>query len=68
MAKPKDYQTTRDIVIPAGTIIGRPPTRSSRWGSDFEGLVALDKDHTAYVSFDVEEGLEAGVIEKLPDA
>lgn len=60
----KKYVTTRDIVIPAGTELGAPPTASTRWGSDHEAVVALDRDHTCYLSMDVAEGLEAGAIEE----
>jgi hypothetical protein len=61
----KKYRTTRDIVVPAGTEVGTPPTASTRWGKDHEAVVALDNDHTAYLSMDLAEGLEAGAIEEV---
>lgn len=57
------YVTTRDVVIPAGTEFFPPPTASSRWGKDHEAIVGIDRDHTAYLSMDMSEALEAGIIE-----
>lgn len=64
----KTYRTTRDIVIPAGTVIMQPPGRSTRWGKDHEGVVALDRDHSCYLSMDVDEAIEARAIEEVLDA
>jgi len=60
------YRLTRDFVIPAGTVIGRPPSASSRWKSDYEGCAAIDRDHTAYLTLAVDEGLATGLIEEVP--
>jgi hypothetical protein len=60
--KRKTYRTTRDIVIPAGTEIGAPPTSSSRWKSDWEGCVALDSDHTGNFTLSLEDGIELGLV------
>lgn len=54
------YITTRDIVIPAGTVLMEPPTHSSRWRSDYDAPVGLGKDHTGYFSVDPKEGLASG--------
>lgn len=60
----KTFQTTRDIIIPAGTELGSPPVASSRYGSDFEAVIGIDRDHICYLSMDVQEGLDAGIIEE----
>lgn len=59
------YRTTRDIVIPAGTILAEPPTQSSRWGSDHEAVVGLGRDHSGYFSVDVADAAESGFIEPV---
>lgn len=59
---PPSYLTTRDLVIPAGTILFPPPTSSSRWRSDYEAPVAVDRDTTAFISMDVAEGIESGLL------
>lgn len=59
----KTYKTTRDLVIPAGTEVGSPPIDSTRWGVDYEAVVAVDADHTAYFTLDVADALEAGFVE-----
>lgn len=61
----KKYRTTRDILVPAGTELGSPPIASTRWMTHHEAFVALDKDHTAYLSMDLADGLDAGVIEEM---
>lgn len=58
------YRTTKDIVIPTGTEFESPPAYSSRWGADFEAVIGLDKDHTAYLALDPEEGLKSGFLEE----
>lgn len=65
MAKNSErYRTTADIVIPAGTILMSPPVASTRWGRDWEAVVGHGRDHCSTWSIDIEQGLEAGVIEK----
>lgn len=61
----KTYATTRDVVIPAGTLIQAPPTKSSRWGSDWEGAVGLDKDHTGYFSLNLKDAADIGLIAEV---
>lgn len=62
--KTTEYRTTRDIVIPSGTVVGSPPTKSSTWGTYWEACVGLDRDHTAYLSLDVEDGVRLGLLEE----
>lgn len=61
------YLTTRDIVIPAGTEVGRPPTLSTRWGKDHEAIVEIDADHTGYFTLDASDGVESGLLSPLDD-
>lgn len=56
------YKTTRDIIIPAGTEIARPPIASTRWGRDYEGLVGLGDDWTGYFSVNLEGALKSGLV------
>ena len=58
-----EYHTTKDIIIPAGTVLSPPPTDSTRWRSDYDAPVALGKDHCGYFSVDIAEGIDAGWIE-----
>jgi fructose/tagatose bisphosphate aldolase len=59
----KTYITTKDIIIPAGTILAAPPKHSTRWANDYDAPVALGKDHCGYFSVDIAEAIEAGFIE-----
>lgn len=61
------YVTTRDLVIPAGTVLLSPPTKSTRWASDYDGPVAVDRDHTCYVSMHPEEGVESGFLKAVTE-
>ena len=61
------YQTTRDIVIPAGTELSAPPKHSTRWGDDFEAILPLGRDHCGCFSVDPQEGLASGLLEAVPD-
>ena len=56
------YVTARDIIIPAGTEIASPPIKSTRWGKDYEAIVALGPDHCGYFAVDIGEGLDSGHI------
>lgn len=58
----KRYVTTRDIVIPAGTELAPPPTKSSRWGSDYEAVVGHGRDHTSFWTMNLDEALAIGVV------
>ena len=62
------YRTKRDIVIPAGTVLEPPPISSTRYGSDFEAVIGIGKDHTSYWSMNVVEGLNAGILEPVGGA
>lgn len=59
------YRTKKDIVIPAGTEIGAPPTASTRWGSDWEATVGLHTDLAGYLSVDIEEAVDLGIVERV---
>lgn len=58
-----EYYTTKDIIIPAGTVLNPPPTDSTRWRNDYDAPIALGKDHCGYFSVDIAEGIDAGWIE-----
>ena len=62
--KDDTYRTTVDIVIPAGTVLLPPPVASTRWRKDYEAVVGHGADHCSHWSIDIEQGLEAGVVEK----
>lgn len=62
---PSVFKTTRDIVIPAGTVLCPPPTLSSRWSKDFEVVVGLGKDHTGYFTLNVKDASNNGYIEEI---
>ena len=65
-AKPRPtYRLTRDFVIPAGTVVAPPPTNSTRWRRDYEGIVGIDRDHTAYLSLDLQDGIATGLVEEV---
>lgn len=59
------YRLTRDIVIPAGTVLDPPPLHSTRWAKDYDVPVALGKDHCAYLSVDPSEALDSGWFEPV---
>ena len=58
------YRTTRDIIIPAGTVIQQPPARSSRWGSHHEAVVGHGRDDVSYWSVNLDDALRLGLVEK----
>jgi hypothetical protein len=58
------YVLTRDLVIPAGTVIDTPPIQSTRWGSDFEAIIGVGRDHSGYFSMDIDEALDSGLVIK----
>lgn len=60
-------RTTRDIIIPAGTELVSPPLSSTRWGKDYEAIIGIDTDHTCYLTMDLDEGYESGIIEEVDD-
>lgn len=57
-----NYRTTRDIVIPAGTLVSPAPKQSTRFTAHGEVLVALDKDGTASLAFDIDDAVRAGLL------
>jgi hypothetical protein len=61
----KTFTTTRDVVIPAGTLIQAPPSKSSRWGRDWEGVVELDRDHTGWFSLDLNDAIDTGLVQEV---
>jgi hypothetical protein len=61
----KTFATTRDVVIPAGTLIQAPPTKSSRWGHDWEGVVEIDRDRTGYFSLDLSDAINTGLVTEV---
>jgi hypothetical protein len=60
----KTYITTKDIIIPAGTILAAPPKHSTRWANDYDAPVALGPNHCGYFSVEIAEGIDAGWIEE----
>lgn len=56
------YTTTRDIIIPAGTVVHAPPTHSSRWAKDHEAVIADGADNCVYLSMDIKEALASGLL------
>jgi hypothetical protein len=58
----KRYVTTQDILIPAGTEVGAPPQRSSRWGEDYEAVVGHGRDHTSYWTVNLDDAIELGLV------
>jgi hypothetical protein len=63
----KYYRVAKEIVIPVGERLFSPPTDSTRWGKDYEAIIALGKDHTGYFNVDLKEGIESGFIEEVTD-
>jgi hypothetical protein len=59
-----DYVTTQDIVIPAGTVLMPPPRKSTRWHTDYEGIVGHGRDHCSHWTVNIEDALELGLIRK----
>ena len=57
-----DYVTTHDIVIPAGTVLMAPPRESTRWRTDYEGIVGHGRDHVSYWTINIEDALGLGLI------
>lgn len=60
------YRLTRDVLIPAGTVVSEPPTASTRWTRDYEALVGIDRDHTAYFTLNLADGIATGLIQQGP--
>ncbi len=63
---PLNHRTTKDIVIPAGTIVAPGPKRSDYYTPHGEIIVGFDKDTVGSLRFDLEEALALGLIEPLP--
>lgn len=57
-----EYYTTKDIIIPAGTVLNPPPTDSTRWRNDYDAPIALGKDHCGYFSVDIPKGIGSSFI------
>ncbi|QIG69233.1 hypothetical protein EVB78_031 [Rhizobium phage RHph_N1_15] len=57
------YRTTRDIVIPAGTQVVRAPERTEYVTHHGDVLIAINKDATANLRFDLGDALDDGLIE-----
>ncbi|WP_276122712.1 hypothetical protein [Pararhizobium qamdonense] len=57
------YRTTRDIVIPAGSVVGRAPHRTEYGTPHGDIVVGFDKNAIGDMRFDIEDALNAGVIE-----
>lgn len=56
--------TTRDIVIPAGTEVGKGPCVSTYFTEHGEVLVGFDKDTTGTLRFDMDEAKQLGLVEE----
>lgn len=63
---PPTYRLTRDFIIPAGSEVFPPPTKSTSWGKHHEVIVGIDRDHTAYLSLDLQDGIDTGLVEQVP--
>jgi hypothetical protein len=61
------YRTTRDIVIPAGTKVGIAPDQARRFTPHASVLVGVTKDTTAEWVMDLDEAIEAGLVEAVPE-
>lgn len=61
MPKSKKYLTTRDIVIPAGTEIGKAPWRVIRAVDFAEAVIGFGKDNCASFTMPLDEMLELGL-------
>lgn len=48
----------KDIVIPAGTILGPAPLRTSRSAGHFDHLIAMGRDNTAVLTVFLERDAE----------
>ena len=59
------YRTTKDIIIPAGTVLSPPPMTSTRWGRNHEAVIALGSDHAGYLSVDAKDAVASGFIEAM---
>lgn len=60
------FVLTRDITLKAGEEVGLGPSRSIRPGF-LEGVVALSKDETAYVAFDLADAIQSGLVVEVTD-
>lgn len=63
-----NYVTTRDIVIPAGTVVSRPPSASTRWGRDYEAVVGHGADHCSRWVIDLSDAIALGLVEPEKEA
>jgi hypothetical protein len=59
------YRTTQDIVIPAGTEIIEGPTMSRYFTPHGEAVLGHGPDMTSHWRMDLEEALEAGLVERI---
>lgn len=59
------YRTKRDIIIPAGTeVTTDPPHKTEFMTERATVMIEVTRDITAEWHMDLEEGLEAGVVEE----
>lgn len=63
--KSPQYVTTRDIVIPAGTLVGQAPDRTTHYTPHGSILVAINKDATADIRFDLDDALQDGLVKEI---
>jgi hypothetical protein len=44
----------KDVVIPAGTVMGRAPVKTERVEPFYEALIEYGNDHVAYFTFNID--------------
>lgn len=59
------YVTTRDIVIPAGTVLHEPCLFASHWRDNHEAVIGHGRDHSSYWSVNLQDALRLGLVEEV---
>lgn len=64
----RNYRLTKDIVIPAGAEVSvEPPKQTTHHTDTASVLIEVTPDVTAYWYMDLEEAIDEGIIEEVPD-
>jgi hypothetical protein len=61
----KRYRLRAPITIPAGTELGQAPSRTVRFTNHVDCDISHGPDQTSTWTIDVQDGLEAGIIEEM---